>query len=416
MRIALVSEHASPLATLGGVDAGGQNVHVAALATGLAAAGHRVEVYTRRDDPGLPERVAMAPGVDVVHVPAGPARPVPKDDLLPWMPDLGTWLTRRWTVDGAPDVVHAHFWMSGLAALQAARALPVRVPVVQTFHALGSVKRRHQGAGDTSPPGRVRIEAALGRSVDLVVATCSDEVAELRRLGVPADRVEVVPCGVDLDRFRPGLSRRHLTGPPHRLLSLGRLVERKGVATVVEALAQLPDAELLVAGGPAANDVAADPEARRLAALAERLGCRERVRFLGSVARADVPALIRGVDVVVATPWYEPFGIVPLESAACGVPVVGSAVGGMLDSVDDGVTGLLVPPRDPVALAGALRGLLADPARRRRMGAAARRRAVERYGWDCVARETARAYASLVPGAPAGHGIERGRVAEVTAV
>ncbi|WP_225753519.1 glycosyltransferase [Actinotalea sp. Marseille-Q4924] len=414
MRIALVSEHASPLATLGGVDAGGQNVHVAALAGELAARGHDVSVYTRRDDADLPERVTMPGGVVVVHVPAGPADHVPKDDLLPWMADFGRWLAADWERHGIPDVVHAHFWMSGLAALQAARAMPRPVPVVQTFHALGSVKRRHQGAADTSPSGRVETEATLGRSVDLVIATCTDEVAELRRLGIPAERVTVVPCGVDRDRFLPADPRHGRRVDPadadgaaaarFRLLCLGRLVERKGVGTAVEALAALPDAELVIAGGPSAEEVDQDPEARRLAALADELGVRDRVRFVGSVARDEVPALIRSADVVVATPWYEPFGIVPLEAAACGRPLVGSAVGGLLDSVQHGVTGLLVPPRDPGALAQAVRGLLDDPAARQRMGAAARRRVVELFGWDCVARDTETAYRSLVEARGGHHG------------
>lgn len=400
MRIAMVSEHASPLAALGGVDAGGQNVHVAALAGELAAAGNEVVVYTRRDDPDLADRVAMAPRLDVVHVPAGPARHVPKDDLLAWMADFGRWLGRRWQQD-PPDVVHAHFWMSGLAALQAARMVTPPVPVVQTFHALGSVKRRHQGDKDTSPKGRVATEAALGRSVDLVIATCSDEVTELRRLGVPDGRVTVVPCGVDLEHFRPApraLDRGDLDrdpGPGHRLLSIGRLVERKGVDTVIQALVDLPGVELRVAGGPPPEGLGDDPEVQRLAALARTLKVADRVTFLGCVAHDDVPQVIQESDVVVATPWYEPFGIVPLEAAACGRPVVGSAVGGLLDSVQHGVTGLLVPPQDPEALAEAVVGLLADPVRRRRYGTAGRRRAEERYGWDSVARETYRAYRTV---------------------
>ena len=407
MRIALVSEHASPLAALGGVDAGGQNVHVAALATELGAAGHTVEVYTRRDDPALPERVVMAPGVTVVHVPAGPARHVPKDDLLPWMADFGRWLAQEWVLHGRPDVVHAHFWMSGLAAVQAARAVPGGVPVVQTYHALGSVKRRHQGDRDTSPAGRVQTEATLGRSVDLVVATCTDEVTELRRLGVPAQRITVVPCGVDTQHFTPGPSGRAPGGPP-RILSIGRLVERKGVDTVIQALVDVPDAELVVAGGPSSDGLADDPEVQRLAALARTLRVADRVTFLGCVSHEHVPAVIRSADVVVATPWYEPFGIVPLEAAACGRPLVGSAVGGLLDTVQHGVTGLLVPPRDPDALADALNDLLADEGERRRFGAAARRRAVERYGWDCVARGTVAAYGTVVGAAPAIEEVEAG--------
>ncbi|GAA4285697.1 glycosyltransferase [Georgenia daeguensis] len=400
MRIAMVSEHASPLAVLGGVDAGGQNVHVAALATALAEDGHEVEVYTRRDRADLPERVPMHERVTVVHVPAGPPEPLPKDELAPFMPAFGRWLARTWTLRGRPDVVHSHFWMSGLAVLEAVRTVPV--PAVHTYHALGTVKRRHQGAADTSPPTRIRDERRIGRAVDLVVATCRDEVSELRRLGVPESSVRVVPCGVDVERFAPGdgdpprVGDRHgPAGPrrlPHRLLSVGRLVPRKGIATVVEALPALPSTELVVAGGPAADEVDGDPEVRRLRTLAARLGVADRVRFLGSVARESMPALIRDADVVVATPWYEPFGIVPLEAAACGRPLVGSAVGGLLDSVADGETGLLVPPRDPDALAGALGELLRDPERRRRFGVAARRRALDRYSWATVAAGTLAAY------------------------
>ncbi|WP_127130165.1 glycosyltransferase [Georgenia sp. SYP-B2076] len=402
MRIAMVSEHASPLAALGGVDAGGQNVHVAALASELAKAGHQVAVYTRRDDPSLPDQVEMLPGVHVVHVPAGPADHLPKDELVPYMPEFGRWLARAWGQGTLPDVVHSHFWMSGLAALEAARM--VRVPVVHTFHALGSVKRRHQGARDTSPVGRVDAETRIARRADLVIATCSDEVAELRRLGVPDTHVTVVPCGVDVQRFSPSPegAGEPDAGHAHQLLCVGRLVERKGVDTVIEALAALPGTELVIAGGPPAHRLGDDPEARRLRELADRLGVGRRVRFLGSVPHARMPDVIRAADVVVATPWYEPFGIVPLEAAACGRPVVASAVGGMLDTVEHGATGLLVPPRDAAAVAQALQTLLADPALRSRFGARARRRAVARYGWDRVARATERAYAPLVAACGAG--------------
>jgi glycosyltransferase involved in cell wall biosynthesis len=405
MKIGMISEHASPLAVLGEADAGGQNVHVAALAQRLAADGHTVDVYTRRDDPALPERVPLTDGVDVVHVDAGPPERLPKDDLLQWMRAFGDDLAARFAdPDVRPDVLHAHFWMSGLAALRATRRstdghLPA-VPVVQTFHALGSVKRRYQGAADTSPVARVPLEKTLCEDVDLVIATCQDEVHELRRLGASDDRVRVVPCGVDLGVFTPGAARVHPEeGRPLRLLSLGRLVERKGVETVVEALARLDEraspVELLVAGGPPLHELDRDPEVRRLRARAEQLGVGDRVRFLGAVSHEDVPELLRGVDVVACTPWYEPFGIVPLEAAACGLPVIASAVGGMLDTVVHERTGLLVQPRDPAAVADALLRL-SDHRFRLRLGAAARVRAERQYGWVSVARQTAEAYAEVV--------------------
>jgi D-inositol-3-phosphate glycosyltransferase len=392
MRIAMVSEHASPLAVLGGADAGGQNVHVAALAAALARRGAEVVVHTRRDDPALPPRVEAAPGVAVEHVDAGPAEPVPKDELLPHMDEFAARLGRSF-LDDPPDVVHAHFWMSGRAALAAAR--PLGIPVVHTFHALGTVKRRHQGPRDTSPPTRLAVEATLAGAVDRIVATCSDEVFELARMGADLRRIAVVPCGVDLELFRvDGPAARRPPGR-HRLLVVSRLVERKGIGDVVAAMARLPGAELLVAGGPPAGELATDPEARRLAELAERVGVAGRVRLLGRVGRGDLPALYRSADLVVNVPWYEPFGIVPLEAMACGVPVVASAVGGLVDTVVDGVTGVHVPPRRPRLLASVVAALLADPRQRVILGAAGARRARRRYGWDRIAASTMEVYAGL---------------------
>ncbi|MFI7481869.1 glycosyltransferase [Kocuria sp. M1R5S2] len=392
MRIAMVSEHASPLAALGGVDAGGQNVYVAALAEHLAGLGHEVVVYTRRDDARLPDEVPLAAGARVVHVPAGPPSPLPKDDLAPYMDEFGRRLVRDWARRGAPDLVHAHFWMSGLAARRAAQA--VQVPVVQTFHALGAVKRRHQGAADTSPPGRLAAENEIVAAADLVLATCRDERAELLALGGDLDRIDVVPCGVDLDAFAPAPPRAGVHRP--RIVALGRLVERKGVDVVVRALAELPEAELVVAGGPDRSALDRDPEALRLRALARELGVADRVRLLGRIDHEDTGALLAGADVVACTPWYEPFGMVPLEAMACARPVVGSAVGGLLDSIEDGVTGLHVPPRDVAGTAAALRRLLEDPELAARMGRAGRERVERLFGWRRVAQQTEHSYARVV--------------------
>ena len=389
MRIALVSEHASPLATLGGEDAGGQNVHVAALATELGRLGHEVVVHTRRDDPSLPARVELAPGVVVDHVDAGPPRPVPKDELLPHMDAFADHLSRTWSAE-RPDVAHAHFWMSGRAALAAAAGLGI--PVIETFHALGVVKRRHQGRADTSPPARLALEVEVARGVDRVVATSTAEVFELARLGVDGDRVTVVPCGVDLRHFSPDGPAEPRPPGLRRVAAVGRLVARKGVADVITALAELPDTELVVVGGPDAGGLDADPEARRLLAVADDAGVADRVHLRGRLGRDGLPAVLRSADVVACVPWYEPFGLVAIEAMACGVPVVAAAVGGLCDTVVDGVTGLHVPPRDPGAVAAALRRILDHADLARRLGDAGAERARARYGWESVARATSAVY------------------------
>ena len=391
-RVAMVSEHASPLAALGGPDAGGQNVYVAQLAGRLVRRGHEVTVYTRRDDPRLPDRVTAAEGFKVVHVPAGPAAPIPKDELPPYMPEFGDFLARQWAAE-PPDVVHAHFWMSGWAALAGARGLGI--PVVQTYHALGTVKRRYQGAADTSPPERVAIETAVGRECSRIIATCKDEVAELEAMGLSRQHISVVPCGVDPVQFAPVAAPRRPTSAPKRLLSVGRLVPRKGFDRAIRALADVPDAELLIAGGPEAALLLAEPEAERLRAIAEECGVADRVILLGGVGREEMPGLMSGADLVLSLPRYEPFGIVPVEAMACCAPVLATAVGGQLDTVVDGITGVLVPPDDDHDISGTIRRLLADPDLLARYGTAGRRRVLARYTWDRVADGVTRAYSAV---------------------
>nr|WTA69826.1 glycosyltransferase [Micromonospora sp. NBC_00855] len=394
MRIAMISEHASPLAVLGGEDAGGQNTHVAELSAALAAAGHEVRVYTRRDAPDLPVTVRSPDGYDVVHVPAGPAEPVAKDALLPHMRDFSNWLIERWRGgDWVPEVIHAHFWMSGLAGLTAGRQ--TGVPVVQTYHALGTVKRRYQGVQDTSPARRVSYERELGRSVDRIVAQCRDEVGELVRMGVPRSRMTVVPSGVNLSTFAPLGPAADREPGRARILTVGRLVERKGFQTVIRAMALVPDAECVVVGGPPEGLLETDPYARRLRALAESCGVADRVHLVGAVPREEMGRWYRSADLLVAAPWYEPFGLTPLEAMACGVPVVGTAVGGIRDTVVDGTTGDLVPARDPHALATAIQGLLGDRIRRFAYATAARERARARYSWAATAERLVEVYSEV---------------------
>lgn len=395
LRIAMVSEHASPLAMLGGVDAGGQNIHVAELASALAQRGHGVRVYTRRDSTDLDPIVPLCPGVDVEHVPVGPPRSVAKDELLPYMGEFGRYLATRWDEGSfVPAVVHAHFWMSGLAALTATANR--HIPVVVTYHALGSVKRRYQGDQDTSPPNRRGLERELGLLADRVIAQCGDEVDELGRMGIPRGSITVIPSGVNIERFAasgPAVDRPRRGCS--RILTVGRLVQRKGFADLIRALRMVPDAELVIAGGPPAAQLRSDPEARRLCGLAERARVADRVRLLGSVPREDMPAWYRSADVLACAPWYEPFGLTPLEAMACGVPVVAYAVGGLAESVIDGVTGSLVRPRDVPQLAAALRSLIGNPVLRMSYASAAVDRVRSRYPWQRTAAEMERVYAAV---------------------
>lgn len=409
MHIAMISEHASPVATLGGCDAGGQNVYVAALATALAKRRHTVTVYTRKDNADAAPRQAFAPGVEVVNVPAGPEAAVPKDELLPYMADLAAGIAADWNLR-SPDVIHAHFWMSGLAAHEARRLARVDAPVAQTFHALGVVKRRHQGAEDTSPAERVALEAELAARADVIAASCSDEAFELRSMGAPARRIAIVPCGVDTDLFSPQPAAPRATGEPFHLACVGRLVKRKGVDLVIDALAELAeqerDVDLTIIGGDGdAAQTAASADGHRLLAHAHNAGVSDRVKLVGSVAHPELTSRLASMDAVVCAPWYEPFGIVPLEAMALRKPVIAAQTGGLTDTVVHHETGLQIPPRDPHAIADAVATLADDDALRERLATNGRKRVVSRYTWSRIAELTERAYAQALSGVgtPATH-------------
>ena len=337
-------------------------------------------MHTRRDDPTLPDEVTTAPGFTVHHVDAGPAQPMPKDALLPHMAQFAGGLARHWAAR-RPDVVHAHFWMSGLASVAAART--VGIPVLLTYHASGIEKRRHQGGRDTSPQERIALERWLSTAVDRVIATTAAERRALCAEGASPDRVAVVPCGVDLHRFSPHGPVWPVRTAARRVVVVSRLVERKGIGNVVAALPALGDTELVIAGGLPDGLLEDDLDASRLRRLADALGVGDRVHLLGAVPRRRVPALLRSADVVACCPWYEPFGMVAVEAMACARPVVATRVGGLAETAVDGETGLLVPPRCPEAIAAALGFLLDEPETARRMGEHGAERA-RQFGWPRV--------------------------------
>ncbi|GLY06155.1 MULTISPECIES: glycosyltransferase [Actinoplanes] len=387
MRIAMISEHASPL---GGGD---QGAHVSGLSTALAELGHDVRVYTRREDPDVAEVVPTPSGVRVVHIPAGPSRPTPPGLLLPHMGEFARRLREQWRdEDWTPDVAHAHFWTSGLAAVTAARQ--VGIPVVQSFHELGA---RDDDRETANGPSRAGYERALGRAVDRVVAQTQDEVRGLVRIGVPRARLSVVPAGVDSERFSPDGPAVHRDPERPRILSVGRLVERKGFGDVIQAMRYVPGAEVVVVGGPPAEQLTADPGARLLRAMAEQFKVSDRLRLVGQVPYRDMPNWYRSADLLVAAPWAasDRFDPAALEAMACGVPIIGTSVGALTETVVDGLTGDLVPARDPRALGGALRRLVNDKVRRFTYGTAALDRARQAYSWKRVAAQIGSIYSAV---------------------
>ena len=400
MRIAMISEHASPLAAIGGVDSGGQNVYVDQVARHLVALGHEVDVFTRRDDEALATVVDVVPGLRVVHVAAGPRAFVPKEELLAHMPEFARFCEAWLRTAPRYDVIHANFFMSGWVGLRLKEAFGL--PLVTTFHALGLVRREHQKEADAFPEARIGIERLLAAHSDRIVAECPQDRSDLVRLYDADPRcLAMVPCGFDSGEFEPiaraeARARLGIPADEFMVLQLGRMVPRKGIETVVRALAQPACAgmRLRVVGGDCAPaDPERTPEIGRLTAVARECCVDDRVVFEGRRPRPELKWWYAACDVFVTTPWYEPFGITPLEAMACARPVVGSAVGGVQYTVRDSVTGLLVPPKDPAALADALAALRADPALAAAMGAAGLARARSDFTWDGVARSLAEVFA-----------------------
>ena len=405
-KIALISEHASPLAHIGSIDSGGQNVYVAQIAKQLARLGYLVDVFTRRDDAAQEQVAGWLPNVRVIHVPAGPAHYIPKEAMLPYMEQFGRFMIRFARKEKIPyDLVHANFFMSGMVAQQIKRSLGI--PFVITFHALGKVRRLLQKDADAFPDLRFAVEERLMQDADRIIAECPQDQHDMEQLyGAPVDRMDIVPCGFDPDEFWPvTLDARQQLGlgrDEFIILQLGRMVPRKGIDNVIRATALLRhrhglSARLLVVGGNAEQpDPVATPELGRLMALARELGVEDCVVFTGQRRREQLRYYYSAANVFVTTPWYEPFGITPLEAMACGTPVIGTAVGGIKTTVVHEETGYLIPPNDPEVLAERLAWLQRYPHIAQRMGWSGMRRAYQHFTWRNVAVHIARVYENVM--------------------
>ena len=398
MKIALVAQNATPLHPRAGSGPDRDDNGLSEFTRQLASQGHQVTVYTEKNLPDLPEQAQLHDGVQVKYIDAGPADGERGDaDLLKRVPAFSGPLRSHWQSD-RPDIVHALRWTSGLAALAAARDLGI--PVVQEFNSLCVTERRaaarlldQPGAvkADGASAARIRLEPAIGRSATAVVATNSAEVSGLASVGVQRSSIRVVPWGVDTDLFTPEGPVAERNGRA-RLLATTDLTERKPLETLMRALSRVPGAELLIVGGPAEAELASDDNYVKLAKFAATLGITDRVIFTGQVEYAALPALLRSANLVVSTCQYEPSGTSSLQAMACGTPVIAPPVGGHMDAVVDGTTGIIIPPDRPALLAQRIRQLLAHPMLIEAYGVAAADRVRSRYSWDRIAGETIAVY------------------------
>ncbi|WP_069658276.1 glycosyltransferase family 4 protein [Arcticibacter eurypsychrophilus] len=369
-RIAFISEHASPLATLGGVDSGGQNVYVAELSKHLVELGYEIDIFTRCDQENLQHVVYWKKSLRVVHVQAGPAVSLPKEELWQYMPQFtDSIISFMQREDLTYKIIHANFWMSGWVASELKETLGI--PFIITFHALGYIRKLYHQEGDKFPSIRIEVEKGIVQTADKIIAECPQDKDDLMHFyQASPDKTTIIPCGFSKKEFYPvskkyAREKLNLDKSEKIVLQLGRMVPRKGIDNVIRAVAKLKQTgyavRLLIVGGDTEiPDPALSPELSRLQNIVRLENINDSVDFLGRKDRQVLKYYYSAADVFVTTPWYEPFGITPLEAMACGTPVIGSDVGGIKYSVEDGKTGFLVPPDRPEDLASKIKYLLSD--------------------------------------------------------
>ena len=404
LSIAFISDHASPLATIGGVDSGGQNVYVAEVARSLADLGYVVDIYTRSEDSTQDQVVDFAPGIRVIHVPAGPQRPVPKEQLYGYMDVFASEMVDFITEHQLSyTLVHAHFWLSAMVAMQLKKDLSL--PFVVTFHALGAVRRIHQGNSDKFPKERIAIEKDAMWEAEMIIAECPNDMKDMINLyHAPGEKIEIVPCGYSPKDFYPVKMEeaKDVLGLDKNLryiLQLGRIVPRKGIDNVIEAFASvqqgIPDVRLLIVGG-SPEDMQVNSEFDRLKKMCQKFQIENKVIFTGQQPRELLKYYYAASELFITTPWYEPFGITPLESMACGTPVIGADVGGIPFTIRKGVTGELIPPRQPEELANTIVRLITDKYTRKEMSRAAIDHVKTSFTWKSVARHISDLYVDIL--------------------
>ena len=386
-RIAMISAHTSPLAALGGRESGGMNVYVREISRELGSRGDHVDVFTRRTSPADPAIQPFGPNARVIAIDAGPRQLVEKDALPRYIGQFQDGVAAFAVAEGhAYDLVYSHYWLSGIAGEQLAKRWSA--PHVVMFHTLGEVKKRAR-ITEHEPDERIVTERRIASSASRIIVASRHEEHLLEALyGADAERIAIVPCGVDVELFSPmdkHIARRRLglKEGERIILFVGRIEPLKGIDILLNAAAQLHEDEnfrVLIVGG----DARAEEQVAQLTVLAQQLDIDHHVSFVGAVPHEELPTYYNAADVCVVPSYYESFGMVAIESMACGTPVVASRVGGLTSTVSDGETGYLIPWRCPEPFAERLELLLDNDDLRASFGRAARE-GVERYRWANVA-------------------------------
>ena len=410
MRIAMLSVHTCPLATLGGKESGGMNVYVRDLSRELGRRGIYVDVFTRNQNPDAPQIRHLGANARVIHLPAGPRAPYDKHRVFDHLPEFTDNLIAFAEAEGIHyNLVHSHYWLSGWVAQQ----LKIRwgTPIVQMFHTLGHMKNAVASTPqEMETDQRIAVEGQIMGWADSLVAASPLEKAQLAWLyGADSAKIHVIPAGVDTERFRPisvDIARREINIPADRklILFVGRMEPLKGIETLFRAIAILAKETpclceniyvSIIGGEGESTEATRSAEEERLRNLREELGLKELITFLGSKDQDTLPYYYSAAYVVTVPSYYESFGMVAVEAMACGTPVIASKAGGLQYTIQDGVTGLLFPTNSPDALADRLCTLLDEPELRDRMGASARQWA-QRFSWTNIADEIVTLYREVL--------------------
>jgi glycosyltransferase involved in cell wall biosynthesis len=406
-KVAMISEHGDPFAKIGGEQAGGQNLYVKYLGQKLVERGYQVDVFTRWQSKKMP-KISVKKGLRVIRIKAGEIAFLHRDEFTDILPEFTDNIIKFMKKEGKYDIVHSHYWLSGLVAADIKKK--IGIPFVHTFHSLGAVKHRTMGIDNEKSRYREEQEKKIVHESNAIISTSPNEVDDIRKYCFKqATNIVVVPVGVDLKKFcfySKSLAKKELkTRDKHIILFVGRLEERKGIKVLIKAVSLLIKTlpkehlkfKLWIIGGDAekAGTGAETEEIKEILKIIEKTNTKKHIKFVGRVPNFKLKKYYAAADVTVVPSYYEPFGIVPIESMACGTPVIASRIGGLQFTVEDGITGYLVPPKDYRTIAKRIRGIFTDVDLRMKLTSNSIENINKHFSWDDVTTMIGAVYNSI---------------------